>query len=279
MKTHYTGYLKPYGYTELLEDLLKLKMLSENVSVEIIGESVQGRLLPLIKIGTGKQKILAVGAVHGREFVSSAFLMRSVFELLESGEDSTRKTLFILPMLNPDGVEIALLRGTPSASVEDFKAEDFKNNANNINLNANFPFCFAQVPKSRQGGAKAASEPETRALIKLCERESFSSAISIHARGNCIFWRDFGNGAVKGDYEIAKEFEKNCGFELVPPTKNMADYSGGFENWFRCRYKKPALCIELVKNEDISFSDMCKGFDEAVIWENTKKLLNTFVRF
>lgn len=263
------NYMKPYGYTELSADLRKLKAVyNEKVSVEFIGNTVKGRRLPLIKTGKGQRKILAVAAVHGREFISSAFLMRSVFELFESGGELSSKSLYIVPMLNPDGVEIALK--TQAA---------YKNNANDINLNANFPFCFEKVPKCRQGGERAASEPETKALIKLCEDVGFSSAISLHARGNCIFWRDLGNGRVEGDSNLAKAFEETCGFELVAPTKNAEDYSGGFENWFRFRFGKPALCIELVKDEDIGFADMCLRFDEAVIWSKTGSLLNTFFSF
>lgn len=268
-----------YGYTELLEDLLKLQEAhKDKVSIKITGTSVKGRLLPLIKLGNGNKKLLAVGAVHGREFVTSAFIMRSISELLEK-EEFGDKCLYVLPMLNPDGAEIALGRDFPVVEVRDFKGELFKNNANNINLNANFPFCFSKVPPKRQGGVKAASEPEVKALIELCEKERFCFAISLHARGNCIFWRDLGNGRIKGDFELAKEFEQSCGFELIPPTRKAEDYSGGFENWFRCRYKKPSLCIELVKDEDIGFGDIMKNFEEAVIWDKTKNLFNTYIKF
>ncbi len=278
MENHYRGYLRPYGYTELLEDLIKFKgMFGESIIVKIIGNSVKGRLLPLIKIGVGQRKLLLIGAVHGREFVSTAFIMRSVYELLKSGEELKESCLYIVPMVNPDSVEISLLRDSPLA--EDCDREFFKNNANNINLNANFPYCFAKVPESRQGGENAASEPETKALIRLCEKEKFSFAISLHARGNCIFWRDFGNGEVKGDFSLAKKLKESCGFELISPTKNAFDYSGGFENWFRCKYRRPALCVELVKDEDIGFSDMCRSFDEAVMWEKTKSFLKAYINF
>lgn len=263
--------MKPYGYTELLENIVKLKdVYDEKVCVSVAGTSVKGRILPFLRIGNKGKKLLAVGTVHGREFVTSAFLMRSVEELLASCEEFSC-SLFVLPMLNPDGAEIALLRD------KSFSSELFKNNARNINLNANFPFYFSKVPKKRQGGKTAASEPEVKALIGLCEREKFFSAISLHARGNCIFWRDFGNGAVQGDLELARAFETKCGFKLVTPTKNAEDYAGGFENWFRCRYRRPALCIELVENEEIKFSDMCECFDEAVIWEKTGNLLKTYI--
>ena len=268
-----------YGYTELLEDLLKLsREHKEKVSIEFIGKSAKGRLLPLIKTGSGNKKLLAIASVHGREHVSSAFVMRSIKELLQK-ESLSNKSLYVVPMVNPDGVEIALGRDVPLYEVKDFKSEFFKNNANNVNLNANFPFCFEKVPKNRQGGVKAASEPETKALIKLCEKERFCAAISLHARGNCIFWRDFGNGRINGDFFLAKSFSQSCGFELISPTQNAEDYSGGFENWFRCRYKKPALCIELVKDEQISFADMSEKFEEAVIWNKTKSLLETYLKF
>ncbi len=269
-----------YGYTELLEDLLEFKeVYCQKISVTSAGNSVMGRCIPLIKIGSGDKKLLVIASVHGREFVSSCFIMRCVADFLKNGCELKGKSICILPMLNPDGVEIALKRSVPLNIPKDFKHELFKNNANNINLNANFPFCFHRVPESRQGGIKAASEPETKALIRLCEKERFTSAVALHVRGNCIYWRDFGNGRVKGDYELAKCLEESCGFELIEPTKKAQDYSGGFENWFRFRYKKPALCVELVKDEEISFSDMFVRFEEAVNFKKTGDFFKTFAEF
>ena len=269
-----------YGYTELLEDLIKLREASQNkICVKFAGKSVKGRLLPLIKAGKGSKKLLLAGAIHGREYVSSLFIIRSLEMFLKDDGDFCGCSLYFLPMLNPDGAEIAWGRDFPIKETEDFKAEFFKNNANNINLNANFPFCFSKVPKSRQGGSAPASQPEVKALIKLCEEERFASAISVHARGNCIFWRDFGNKVVNGDKRLAQGLEETCGFELIKPTQSPQDYSGGFENWFRYRYRRPALCVELVKDEDISFHDMINDFEEAVIWDKTKHLLNTYINF
>lgn len=269
-----------YGYTELLEDLLRLQeKYSSKVSVKSAGTSVEGRIIPLIKTGNGDIKLFVAASVHGREFVSSCFIMRCLQDFLKQGCSLEGKTLYIIPMVNPDGVEIALNRAEPLIKPDNFKPELFKNNANNVNLNANFPFCFHKVPKSRQGGCKAFSEPETKALIKLCEKENFKQAVALHARGNCIYWRDCGNGRVNGDYELAKILRDNCGFALIEPTRNAEDYSGGFENWFRFRFKRPAHCVELVEDENISFWDMCLCFEEAVNWAKTKDFLKTFVSF
>lgn len=269
-----------YGYTEVLEDLLLLKEKYEDkLWVNTIGSSCQGRLIPCVRMGKGKEKLLVVASVHGREHVTSAFLMRSVKDLLECEEIPSEKSLFVVPVVNPDGVEIALGREVPLNKPEGFEPELFKNNARNVNLNANFPYLFRKVPKCRQGGKAPASEPETKALVRLCENESFTSAIALHARGNCIFWRDFGNGEVEGDFKLAESLEKACGFELVSPTKSSADYSGGFENWFRCKFRRPALCVELVKDEAIGFSDMYESFEDAVLWGKTKDFLKAYIKF
>ncbi|MBQ7810572.1 MAG: hypothetical protein IJ346_06395 [Clostridia bacterium] len=269
-----------YGYTEVLEDLLKLKeKYGSKICVKTAGTSVMGRIIPLVKTGRGDKKLLIAASVHSREFISSCFIMRCLKEFLKQDCELEDKSLYIIPMLNPDGVEIALKREEPIKKPKNFTPELFKNNADNINLNANFPFCFNKVPKSRQGGCRACSEPETKALVNLCEEEKFSAAVALHARGNCIYFRDFGNGRVKGDCELACAFKENCGFALVEPTKNAEDYAGGFENWFRFRYKKPALCVELVEDENISFQDMCKNFEEAVNWDKTRDFLKTFVCF
>lgn len=269
-----------YGYTEIIEDLLLLKEKYEDkLYIGSMGTSCQGRIIPILRAGTGRKKLLVVASVHGREHITSAFIMRSVKELMECGDFPEDKSLFVVPVLNPDGVEISLGREVYFEVPADFRAELFKNNARNVNLNANFPYLFSKVPQSRQGGEGPASEPETKALVNLCEKESFASAIALHARGNCIFWRDFGNGEVKGDFKLARSLSKACGFDLVSPTRNASDYSGGFENWFRCRFRRPALCVELVKDEEISFTDMYPNFEKAVLWDKTQDFLGAYLKF
>ena len=248
-------------------------MHKEKLRVDIFGFSEKGRKLLSLKIGEKEPRLLAIGSIHGREAVSSLFLMKSLRQLLESRKDCN---LMVCPMVNPDSVEIFWDREEPFEKPKDFKSELFKNNANNINLNANFPFGFSSVPPLRQGGREAGSEKETKAIIDLCEKMNFRCALSIHARGNCIFWRDEGNGEIKGDRYFAEEMRKNCGFELIKPTETAEDYSGGFENWFRYRFRKPAFCVELVKDEEIKYRDMCARFEAAVLWKNTKNLLKIF---
>lgn len=263
-----------YGYSELLEEIAALKKIyKEKLRVDVFGVTQKGRKLFSLKTGEEAPQILAIGSVHGREAVSALFLMKSLRLLLGSGKNYS---IMVCPMVNPDSVEIFWGRDEPFEKTRDFKAEFFKNNANNINLNANFPFEFSLVPITRQGGREAASENETKAIVALCEKMNFKGAISLHARGNCVFWRDEGNGEIEGDREFAEGIRNSCGFGLIEPTRSPEDYSGGFENWFRHRFQRPAFCVELVKDNEISYRDMCRCFEEAVLWKNTKNLLKVF---
>lgn len=273
--------MKKFGYIELLESLLSLNSrYSRQISVSLAGNSVMGRLIPSVYVGEGDSRLLVVAAMHGREAITSAFIMRSLHELLSKDSFPKGKRLCVVPMLNPDGVEIALGRDIAAAEKLRLSAPSlFKNNADNVNLNANFPYLFNRVPKSRRGGSAPASEPETKALIKLCLEEEFSSAISLHARGNCIFWRDKGNGETAGDKRLTECLRKCCGLEPIAPTEKVEAYSGGFENWFRCRFKKPALCVELVKDEETEFSCLWEDFEDAVVWEKTGHLLEAYLNF
>lgn len=270
-----------YGYKEILQDLKSLeKIHPKEVTADFCGITPKGRGIPLAKIGKGRKKLLILSSIHGREWISSLFSVRLMEKALEHKEKCLEEaTFFVMPVVNPDGVEIFWGREEPFEKDAGFFPTFYKNNANNINLNANFPYEFLKVPKSRQGGIRAVSEKETESVINICCKAYFDAAVSLHARGNCIFWRDKGNGAIRGDYKLAKALEEHCGFQLIKPTEDVADYSGGFENWFRHRFRRPALCVELVKDEEISFKDMEKDFKKWVIWEKTKGFMDVFSKF
>ena len=177
-----------------------------------------------------------------------------------------------MPVANPDSVEISLCFDEPFCKGEGFSHYSNKDNARGVNLNANFPFEWESVPKERHPGKGAASERETRFLINLCEKNKFEKMLSLHCRGGCIYWRDRGNGEIKGDFALADKIARGCNFYLCGETENAEDYSGGFENWFRHRFKKPALCIELVSVENAPFDLCCSEFEKYTDWQNTKNL-------
>lgn len=246
------------------------------------GSSEQGRNIPCLVLGTGRRKVILLGSIHGREYVTTGYLLRCVEEYVLNfqkgemyGEFDLQSVLrefsfYILPLSNPDSVEIALGRALPSFKGVDFCAYTYKNNGRNVNLNANFPFEWQAVPKERQGGSFAASEKETRFIVSLCEKHCFEKALSFHTRGGCIYWRDSVNGCIPTDRECAESISARCNLELCPVTADKKDCAGGFENWFRCKYNRVAMCVELVNDETAPFDLACKEFERYTDWEHTR---------
>lgn len=275
----------PYTYNRTVKDINELtREYGEIITVSCAGKSVRGRDICVIKLGCGKRKILFAGAIHGREYVTTSFLLysaemyaRAFLENTEIYSKNIRDILceccfYLVPLCNPDSVEIALGREKPCVVTDDFCAYTYKDNAKGVNLNANFPFEWQSVPAERHHGQSPASEPETRALINLCEKNGFEKMLSLHSRGGCVYWRDKGNGIIDGDLVLASKLLDVCGFDLCRETENIESYAGGFENWFRYKYKRPALCVELVRDENAPFDLCCTEFCKYTDWHRTKYL-------
>jgi hypothetical protein len=79
--------------------------------VEKLGDSFEGRHIRMIKLGTGKTKILLWSQMHGDESTAT-MAIADIFNYFSSDIDETEKkdllskvTLLFIPMLNPDGAE------------------------------------------------------------------------------------------------------------------------------------------------------------------------------
>jgi hypothetical protein len=91
--------------------------------MEKVGESVEGRALNLIQAGTGSFPVLLWSQMHGDEPTATAALF-DIFEFLKRhrGDPTVRDilsslTLYVLPMLNPDGAERFQRRNAQSIDI------------------------------------------------------------------------------------------------------------------------------------------------------------------
>ncbi len=93
---------------ELIERLRKYPLFSVNV----IGQSVEGRSIYMVKLGTGKKKILMWSQMHGNEPTATMAIM-DIFNFFRMRDDLNHwkrnlldsVSLYFIPMLNPDGAE------------------------------------------------------------------------------------------------------------------------------------------------------------------------------
>ncbi len=235
------------------------------------GYSENGRELLMLTLGMGAEKALVIGGIHAREHITTKYLLKviedycfayysasgylesyNIYELL------SKYTIYIIPCVNPDGLEIIRGRQNVKSSVRISKLDEYKANANGVDLNRNFPLAWESINNGVFApadyyfkGYESASEAESRALISLCKNNDFKFMLSIHIKGNCIFWGDNHNIQNNGLYKaFATDIATPCRLYLPEPTKKAKDYGGGFENWFRHTFNRPGICIELSENQN-----------------------------
>ena len=262
--------LLPYYSTRLSYDAARLAELYPTaLSLYSIGESVLGNEIPLLRLGSGERRILWVGGVHGRELVTGAYLLmiaeyyaNAYYGLNDFGRfsaDEVRSllrefTVYIIPIANPDGVDIAIANGDSNVRVDN--RATWRNNANGVDLNRNFPFDWEHNSSDTTvsnhlffRGESAGSEPETIALMELTKSVDFEHLVTVHVAGQVIAWRDNNNGEIPGDRELARTISRVTGYYMRAPTAVARNgWAGGFENWFRYHFNRPGVYIAFAQS-------------------------------
>lgn len=128
-----------------------------------VGKSVRGRKIYAQRQGDplSVNIILSVGQMHGSEPAGLSVIDR--VRNAEIGEDVDYQ-LWTIRTMNPDGA----VRGN-------------RYNARGVDLNRNFPGTWARQART---GSKAASEPETRALMRFIRRLQPTGVLSFHQPWN-----------------------------------------------------------------------------------------------
>ncbi len=144
------------------------------MTIEVIGQSVSGRNMLLVKLSDNPELdeaepgVLFDGAIHGNENISTEVILYFINYCLENyGTDSEvtqlldDHELFFVPMVNPDGVH----------NVRRY-------NDNNCDCNRDHPFFWEQ---GWTGKPTYASQPETQTMVNLALGKNFVSSLSYHS--------------------------------------------------------------------------------------------------
>ncbi len=228
-------------------------------SVLDIGKSLCGRTIFALKCGKEEPLALIAGGFHGTEYLTVLAALKYAAELPKG------RSVVIVPCVNPDGTEIAI-NGFESAGRYSKTAEKicrdknlWKANARGVDINRNFNACWNKVKQleikegicrpacTRFGGLRPESEPETRAMVRLCRRFCFDRVLALHSQGREIYW-DFKNLAPKRSLELAEKMSKASGYALSSPEA-IAD-GGGFKDWFLLAFRRPGFTAEIGLGEN-----------------------------
>lgn len=263
-----------YDYTKLENDLSQLKRFFD-IDLDTIGKSVCGRNLYAVTIGSGPKHVFYNGVHHGLEWITAPLLVRFLYDVLNYSMNHTRLvtynvekmlervTLHVVPMVNPDGVDI-VLHGVDRESQDYAKlvswnrSEDFskrwQSNYHGVDLNHNYDAGFELSKKAeyeygilgpsytRYVGEFPESEPETKAVCDYVRKNDFSLVLAYHSQGEVIYY-DYNGYVPEHGYEIGKQLSLSSGY-LLDKTAGIASY-GGFKDWFIQTYQRPGYTIEV----------------------------------
>lgn len=242
-----------------------------------IGKSVMDNELSLIRLGRGATQVSYNASFHANEWITTPVLLKFAEEYAMAyadreplyGTDSRELfetySLYLIPMVNPDGVDLVngvLPEGEYLERAKKIASKypsipypnGWKANINGVDLNLQFPAGWEQAKeiKFKQGytspaprdyvGEAPVSQPESRAMYDFTKANDFQLILAYHTQGKVIYWKYL-------DYEpehsrqIADYFGSVSGY-LVEETPYASGHAG-YKDWFIKQYNLPGYTIEV----------------------------------
>jgi g-D-glutamyl-meso-diaminopimelate peptidase len=257
---------RPYSYDIMRRQMDLMLHKYTSLHQEVIGHSVQGREIIALKLGRGDREVHYNAAIHANEWITAALMMKFSMACASAFmEDSNhyirgllaQTSLWVVPMLNPDGVELVL----NGLSAEHSEASDllkwnnnstdfsrWKANIRGVDLNDQFPAQW-EVERARRAtpqpgpmnysGEAPLTEPEAIAIACFTLRHSFDLAISLHTQGEEIYW-NYRDHEPAESAVIAEKLAQVSGYRAV----KLSDSDAGYKDWFIQQFRKPGFTVE-----------------------------------
>lgn len=243
-----------------------------------IGFSLCGRAIPALRIGNGDTNLLYVGTHHACEWITCTLLLRFVNDFCEFCETGRRvfdlnlrsildmRSVFIVPMLNPDGAELSIHGSDAKNPLTDRLltanggSTDFSRwsaNGRGVDLNHNYDCGFEEYraselsagrnlpAPSRFCGQHPLSEPESAALASLINTLAPRAVISLHSQGEVIY------GAYRSaprSSALGQILSKLTGYSLQKPEGGSG--LSGLCDWYCEEFCRPAFTLECGRGEN-----------------------------
>ncbi len=265
-----------YTYDIMERDIQELRIRYPFVEVGVAGRSVMGKNLYYIRLGRGPNEVFYNAAHHANEAITSPLVMKfaeNFADAFATGRNIRgynvrdiwrRSSIYIMPMVNPDGVDLVALwpnytnptyqqaselnnTGLPLPRV-------WKANIRGVDLNINYPALWERAREQQlaQGitgpapreyvGPAPLSEPETRAVADFTREHDFRLVIAYHSQGQVIFWQ-FQDLAPPEALRIARLFSRASGY-AISENPGEAAYAG-YKDWFVQEYRRPGYTVEV----------------------------------
>ena len=246
--------------------------------LEEVGVTDFQRPIWMLTMGTGKRHVLFTAAHHANEWITALVLLKYAEDLAEAirtdgilfgqkaREMADAVTIYMIPMVNPDGVDLVVGAIEPGniqydlaqRLAQDYPAIPFPNgwkaNLLGVDLNLNYPAGWLQAReiKFSQGytrpgprdyvGRAPLDQLETRALAEFTEFLDPALVLAYHSQGKEIYWQ-FRDYSVPGAKELGEVMAKVSGYTLAEVPYESA--FAGYKDWFIQNFRRPGYTIEV----------------------------------
>ncbi len=234
---------KPLTHVRLTE---RIEERGLDSCVHVFGRSLCSIPLYALRIGQGGPTTLVVAGHHAMEWICGWVLL-SFAEQAILEKTRVRGTWWLVPQLNPDGVQLAE-EGLDDSSIlaprqlrANKGSRDFSRwqaNARGVDLNHNYPFGFDayraveeklgiyEGAPTRYSGVAPLSEPETQALATLIDFAEPDITLALHTQGEEVFC---GTAPFGRAHALAHICARRLGYRYGRPTGSAA--YGGLTDW------------------------------------------------
>ena len=127
------GFIVPtninYSSSILKVNLNSLKMIYPFIEITSAGKSVLGTDIPVVKIGNGSKEVFYSASFHANEWICSPLIMKFLADYCFTYTNNLTIygynardlydycTIYIMPMVNPDGVDLVTGEISPNSSL------------------------------------------------------------------------------------------------------------------------------------------------------------------
>lgn len=291
-----------YTHKEMLADLDSIVARYPGCVGVMEGDTTAlGRDIPIVFLGnvTAPHHVMVQASMHAREYMASLLVMAMIETYAEkSVAGETYKGVavsqlldsvcfVILPMVNPDGIEIAqwgtvgdidaaTRQWVDSMAGRGVYHYTIKANSRGVDLNRNFSNGFAApgVRHARHSkhfyhymGPAPYSEAETQFMVKVSRLFDYSLFLNYHACGNIIFY-----GCMNAPRPVNAEAERfarlasrHTGYRLFGPDSAIPN--GSWADEVEVRYGRPSVTIEIGTRSPVPISEFSTIYNKNLwVW-------------
>ena len=261
----------PRAFGAMVVAFFAIVTLPAQATTEVIGRSVEGRPISVVRLGSGPRDVIIVGGIHGAYEANSIALSRQFIQYYRDnpGALPARFTLHVIDNMNPDG--LARITGDTPLESFDFRSVDARPgrfNARGVDLNRNWDGDWRPTSVWRNrvvdAGSAPFSEPETRSV-----RDYFAAVdpeVSVfYQSAGAFLWYTGAEQQWQPALALADVYGRASGYRVLRPSPDQndddgPDITGSADDYFyEIRHRN--LTVELTNHYDTEWERNLAGFE------------------